>query len=43
LGELRAGRARLELMLAGKGSGRAPVDSDHGRLIGFSMNASAHD
>ena len=43
LGELRAGRARLELTLASKGSGRPPVDADHGRLIGFTMTSSAHD
>lgn len=43
LDELRAGRARLELMLAGKGVSRAPVDAEHGRLIGFSMTSSAHD
>jgi len=38
LSELRAGRARLELMLAGKKSSRSSADTDHGRLIGFGLN-----
>jgi DNA-binding transcriptional MerR regulator len=43
LGELRAGRARLELMLAGKRPNRQPADEEHGRLIGFGMNSGARD
>lgn len=43
LSELRAGRARLELMLGGKKSGRPNGDAEHGRLIGFGMNSGAHD
>ena len=38
LGELREGRARLELMRAGKKSSRPSRDNDHGRLIGFGLN-----
>jgi len=38
LTELRAGRARLELMRAGKKSSRPSPDNDHGRLIGFGLN-----
>ena len=47
LTELRTGRARLEVMLSEKGVVPASLpqknDSEHGRLIGFSMNGSAHD
>ena len=43
LSELRAGRARLELMLGGKKPGRSSNDAEHGRLIGFGLNAGAHD
>ncbi len=43
LSELRAGRARLELMLGGKRSSRSNGDGDHGRLIGFGLNSGAHD
>lgn len=46
LSELRAGRARLQVILSEKGDGASSVqngDPEHGRLIGFSMNASAHD
>jgi len=43
LSELRAGRARLELMLAGKRPSRASADAEHGRLIGFGLNSGAHD
>lgn len=39
LEELRAGRARLELMLAEKEPHRRPSEEPHGRLIGFSVNA----
>ena len=45
LDELRAGRARLELMLAGKQSTRTwseeQRDPGHGRLIGFALNSDA--
>ena len=43
--ELREARARLEVLLSQKQpSGRRPSNDDgHGRLIGFSMNASAQD
>jgi DNA-binding transcriptional MerR regulator len=41
LGELRQGRARLELLLGNKTSARVNGDADHGRLIGFSMNSDA--
>jgi DNA-binding transcriptional MerR regulator len=43
LEELRAARARLEVMLAEKQPHRVPANDEHGRLIGFSMNAAAHD
>jgi len=47
LTELRQGRARLELMLAGKQSTRSwnddANDNDHGRLIGFALNTDARD
>ena len=45
LEELRAARARLEVMLADKQpQSRKPANDDgHGRLIGFSMNAAARD
>ena len=44
LEELRAARARLEVMLADKQPHRKPANDDgHGRLIGFSMNAAARD
>ena len=43
LSELREGRARFELLLAGKPSSRASGDADHGRLIGYGLNASAQD
>ena len=39
LDELRAGRARLELMLAGKRPARASADAEHGRLIGYGLNS----
>ena len=44
LEELRAARARLEVMLAEKQPHARPANDDgHGRLIGFSMNAAARD
>jgi DNA-binding transcriptional MerR regulator len=43
LEELRAARARLEVMLAEKQPHRMPANDEHGRLIGFSMNAAARD
>ena len=43
LEELRAGRARLEVMLSQKGHHAAANDDEHGRLIGFSMNSGARD
>ena len=43
LEELRAGRARLEVMLSQKGHHMPANDDAHGRLIGFSMNAAARD
>ncbi len=43
LEELRAARARLEVMLGGKKNGRPSGDAEHGRLIGFGLNASAQD
>ena len=43
LDELRAGRARLEVMLSGETPSRRNGDAEHGRLIGFSMTSSAHD
>lgn len=45
LEELRAARARLEVLLSEKQpGGRKPVKDDgHGRLIGYSMNAAARD
>ena len=43
LEELRAARARLEVMLGGKKNGRSAGDAEHGRLIGFGLNASAQD
>lgn len=42
LEELRTGRARLEVILATKDPERAsPVEQEHGRLIGFSVNSGA--
>ncbi len=45
LEELRAARARLEVLLSEKQpGGRRPANDDgHGRLIGYSMNAAARD
>ena len=46
LTELRAGRARLEVILAEKGVSRPVMpksDAEHGRLIGYAMTPSAHD
>jgi len=44
LEELRAARARLEVLLGEKQPHRKPANDDgHGRLIGYSMNASARD
>jgi DNA-binding transcriptional MerR regulator len=43
LEELRAARARLEVMLAEKQPHRMPANDEHGRLIGYSMNPGAHD
>jgi DNA-binding transcriptional MerR regulator len=45
LEELRAARARLEVLLGEKQpGGRKPAtDAGHGRLIGYSMNAAARD
>jgi DNA-binding transcriptional MerR regulator len=43
LEELRAGRARLELLLADKEGHRRPSEEPHGRLIGFAVNGAAHD
>jgi DNA-binding transcriptional MerR regulator len=45
LEELRAARARLEVLLGEKQpGGRRPANDDgHGRLIGYSMNAAARD
>lgn len=46
LAELRQGRARLEVILSGKGApasmGRGS-EAEHGRLIGYAMTPSAHD
>lgn len=39
LSELRAGRARLDLMLAGKQGGRTANNAEHGRLIGYGLNS----
>lgn len=41
LSELREGRARLELLLGGKSPARLNGEGDHGRLIGFGLNADA--
>lgn len=38
LEELRAARARLEVMLSEKQPHRVRTNDEHGRLIGFSMN-----
>ena len=43
LEELRAGRARLEVLLSQKGHKAPANDDEHGRLIGFSMNSGARD
>jgi DNA-binding transcriptional MerR regulator len=46
LGELRQGRARLEVILSGKGtpmSAPRASEPEHGRLIGYAMTPSAHD
>ncbi len=44
LDELRAARARLEVLLSEKQPHRKPANDDgHGRLIGYSMNAAARD
>jgi DNA-binding transcriptional MerR regulator len=43
LEELRAGRARLELVLANKLSTPLPPDEERRNLIGFSMNAGNRD
>jgi DNA-binding transcriptional MerR regulator len=43
LEELRAGRARLELLLANKLSSPLPPDEERRNLIGFSMNAGSRD
>ncbi|MBL9097910.1 MAG: MerR family DNA-binding transcriptional regulator [Alphaproteobacteria bacterium] len=43
LEELRAARARLEVMLAEKQPHRMPANDEHGRLIGYAMNPGAHD
>jgi DNA-binding transcriptional MerR regulator len=44
LEELRAARARLEVLLGEKQPHHRPANDDgHGRLIGFSMNAAARD
>lgn len=44
LEELRGARARLEVLLSTKEPGRKPVvEQEHGRLIGFSVNADARD
>jgi DNA-binding transcriptional MerR regulator len=42
LEELRAGRARLEVLLSEKDP-HHKVQEPHGRLIGFSVNSGAHD
>ena len=41
LGELREGRARLELLLGGKKPVRVNGEGEHGRLIGFALNSDA--
>lgn len=43
LEELRAARARLEVMLASKDPGRKPIEQEHNRIIGFSLNSGARD
>ena len=43
LEELRPARARLEVMLGGKKPAASSNDDEHGRLIGFGLNAGAHD
>jgi DNA-binding transcriptional MerR regulator len=43
LEELRAGRARLEVILAEKQPNGRVSEEPHGRLIGFSVNADARD
>jgi DNA-binding transcriptional MerR regulator len=42
LEELRAARARLEVLLSEKDPHHRPEEA-HGRLIGFSVNSGAHD
>jgi DNA-binding transcriptional MerR regulator len=43
LEELRTARARLEVMLAAKDPGRGPIEQEHSRIIGFSLNSGARD